>query len=282
MQDKPWVWTSLGTAAMIVLCCGISPVAIIAGIESIRESETGTGGGGAVVARASQHPAPRSSSPLAAAPSTTPSPLSSLTPSPFPLVTLSPIPAPEPFPQEPPPAADPLPAEPEYQAAPAPPVEPVYPAPPQTPSLPEPVPPPPVQGITLPLPVESARIGDVVRTGGLEFVVRGVRCGLKQVGTETRGQQAVGQFCVVSLSIRNIGELIQNALDTGQTAIGANGSVYGIDSLASLIANEVGNLAFLSGIAPGQEVSGVVVFDLPDGIDLTQVVLPGGIKVDTR
>lgn len=128
--------------------------------------------------------------------------------------------------------------------------------------------------------MQTARIGDVVRTGGLEYVVRGVKCGLKQVGTDARGQQAAGQFCVVTLSVRNIGELIQNAVGSRQTAIGANGSEYSVSSQASLIANEPGNAAFLGGITPGQEVSGFVVFDLPEGIDLAQLVLPGGIKIE--
>jgi hypothetical protein len=127
----------------------------------------------------------------------------------------------------------------------------------------------------------------VVRDGQLEFVVREVKCGLKQIGTDERGVQTQGQFCVVTISVRNVGDRPQALFEMEQKAFGANGSEYGASSMAGLIANEPDNTNWLAELAPGAEAVGSIVYDLPEGVDLAHLELndptvPGGVKVVVR
>jgi hypothetical protein len=135
----------------------------------------------------------------------------------------------------------------------------------------------PPREVTLP---QIARIGDTVRSGALEFVVRDVRCGLKQVGRDSNAQQTAGQFCVVTISVRNLSDLTLSLLQDAQRVIGGNGSEYVMQALATA-ANEPANANWFTGIGPGALVSGAFVFELPEGVGLAHVVLPGGIRVST-
>jgi len=130
-------------------------------------------------------------------------------------------------------------------------------------------------------------IGDAVRDGKFEFVVNEVECGVDRVGTPSLGQQAQGQFCLVTLSVKNIGDEPQTLSDSDQKGKGTNGSEYSSDTVASTYANDVNNQVWQTEINPGNEVTGVVVYDLPDGVDLAQLELhdsafSDGVTVDLK
>jgi hypothetical protein len=50
-----------------------------------------------------------------------------------------------------------------------------------------------------------AGVGDPVRDGQFQFVVRSVDCGARSVGQGFGRRQALGQFCLVALQVENTG-----------------------------------------------------------------------------
>lgn len=257
----------MGIVGAILLCCGIGPVAIVTAIDLARDTSSDGAGKGGVAAQGSRPPS---------APS--PGTRSSQAGSPAP-----------PSPSLPPPPEDKQ-AAPRATPAPQPPLT-LSPAQPQIPLPQAPVPPPPVtpqqSPAVSPSPHADGRIGESVRDGQFEFVVRSVQCGLKSIGTDPRSVHAHGQFCLVSISARNIGDRPQTLFEIEQTAIGGNGTEYGSHSIASLIANEPDNTTWLSEINPGREVTGAIVYELPEGVVLARLVLndpivPGGVNIVLR
>lgn len=112
-------------------------------------------------------------------------------------------------------------------------------------------------------PAEVAKIGQAVRDGKFEFTVTSIECGKNSVGTnQYLTKQAQGQFCLLNLTVKNIGNESQTFSDSGQVLFDANGNKYSSDSGASLYANPSGS-TFLNQINPGNSVTGAVVFDIP-------------------
>ncbi|MFY1688597.1 DUF4352 domain-containing protein [Plantactinospora sp. WMMB782] len=135
---------------------------------------------------------------------------------------------------------------------------------------------------------QSPRVVDLnqaARDGDLEFRVRELRCGLTEVGDPLVSQLAVGQFCVVDLAVRNLGNRPATFQDTLQVAYGPAGQRFGVDSSAGLLAN-ADRLGFLSEINPGNRVTGVVVYDIPPDARIVRLRLRAsatspGIQVRT-
>jgi len=136
-------------------------------------------------------------------------------------------------------------------------------------------------------PAEVAKIGQAVRDGKFEFTVTSIDCGKNSVGTnQYLTKQAQGQFCLLNLTVKNIGSESQTFSDSGQVLFDSNGNKYSSDSGASLYANPSGS-TFLNQINPGNSVTGAVVFDIPKGVTPTQAELhdsafSGGVKVNLQ
>ncbi|GIG60490.1 hypothetical protein Lfu02_48620 [Longispora fulva] len=127
-------------------------------------------------------------------------------------------------------------------------------------------------------------IGTPVRDGKFEFVVKKVECGVDQVGGDYLNKSAQGQFCLVTLSVKNIGNKPQTMSDSNQKGFGANNARYSPDSTASLYANPDSAQVWYTEINPGNEVTGLIVFDIPkDGqllsLELHDSLFSGGVKV---
>jgi Domain of unknown function (DUF4352) len=114
-------------------------------------------------------------------------------------------------------------------------------------------------------------LNTAVRDGKFEFVVSSVTCGQESVGTLVT-KRAQGQFCVVDLTVRNVGTEKQLMLDGVQKAIGTDGAQYGADSGASVIASN-GLSVSANLINPGISVAGKIVYDLPDGASIAKLEL---------
>ncbi|MGY0232571.1 DUF4352 domain-containing protein [Longispora urticae] len=130
-----------------------------------------------------------------------------------------------------------------------------------------------------------AGIGTAVRDGKFEFVVQKIECGKTQVGGEYLNKKAQGQFCMVTLAVKNIGDKPQTLYDSNQKGFGANNARYAPDSTAGLYANSEGDgSVWITEINPGNQVTGLVVFDIPkDGklltLELHDSAFSGGVKV---
>jgi len=112
----------------------------------------------------------------------------------------------------------------------------------------------------------SGNIGDPVRDGKLEFTVNSVDCGRKHVGG-TYGETAQGQFCLVALTVQNIGTESQTFNAGDQIAYDMAGNQITADSMAS------SESTFLEDINPGNQVTGVVAFDIPVAQTLSSLEL---------
>ncbi|GLY08157.1 MULTISPECIES: DUF4352 domain-containing protein [Actinoplanes] len=127
------------------------------------------------------------------------------------------------------------------------------------------------------------RIGDKARDGRFEFVVSGVDCSRTTIGVEHLKRTADGRFCVVSLTVRNVGDDSRFLVGRAQRAFGDDGTAYETDGLAGLYANRDA-ATFLQRLAPGDRVAGKLVFDVPEQVALTSLelhdsLLSGGVTV---
>lgn len=129
----------------------------------------------------------------------------------------------------------------------------------------------------------TPKLGQPVRDGKFEFIVKSVKCGVRTVGDEFLNRKAQGQFCLVTLTVRNIGDESQTFNDFDQRGYDSKGSQYKPDSEAGIYANE-NNEVWLTEINPGNKITGVLVFDIPDETKLTTLELhdsgfSGGVEV---
>jgi len=121
-----------------------------------------------------------------------------------------------------------------------------------------------------------------VRDGKFEFVVTGMQCGQTQIGDETFGEKAQGQFCLVSMRVTNIGDEPQTLFGDNMVVFDAEGRKYSADTGAAIYLDE--SNTFIEEINPGNSLDGTVVFDVPAGlipvsIELHDSAFSDGVKV---
>jgi eukaryotic-like serine/threonine-protein kinase len=104
-------------------------------------------------------------------------------------------------------------------------------------------------------------IREPARDGQFEFVVRSVRCGLRRVGPELARQTPQGRFCLVAVSVANVGTEARD-FDAGQQRLfGADGRRHSVDAAATAANGGVRLLHSL--INPGNRIEGTLVYDVP-------------------
>ncbi|MFI6265292.1 DUF4352 domain-containing protein [Micromonospora sp. NPDC051006] len=130
---------------------------------------------------------------------------------------------------------------------------------------------------------KTAKIGQPARDGKFEFTVKSSKCGVAKVGSDLIGDKAQGQFCLVTMNVKNIGKEAQLLDGSSQKAYAADGTEYSSDTEAGLYANKEQS-TFFEEINPGNQVTGVFVFDIPKKVKLTKLELhdsafSGGVTV---
>ncbi|MGS2619529.1 DUF4352 domain-containing protein [Micromonospora sp. LZ34] len=130
---------------------------------------------------------------------------------------------------------------------------------------------------------KTAKIGQPARDGKFEFTVKSAKCGVAKVGTSMLGDKAQGQFCLITINVKNIGKEPQTLDGSSQKAYTADGTEYSSDTEAGLYANKEQS-TFFEEINPGNQVTGVFVFDIPKNVKLTKLELhdsmfSGGVTV---
>ncbi|MFI6226170.1 DUF4352 domain-containing protein [Micromonospora echinospora] len=128
-----------------------------------------------------------------------------------------------------------------------------------------------------------AKVGEPTRDGKFEFTVKSSKCGVAKVGTDLIGAKAQGQFCLITINVKNIGKEAQMFDGSSQKAYAADGTEYSADTSAAIYANKNAE-TFLNDINPGNQVNGVLVFDIPKNVKLTKLELhdspfSGGVDV---
>ncbi|MBO4208640.1 DUF4352 domain-containing protein [Micromonospora echinofusca] len=130
---------------------------------------------------------------------------------------------------------------------------------------------------------KTAKIGQPARDGKFEFTVKSSKCGATKIGSDLVSSKAQGQFCLVTINVKNIGKEPQTLDGSSQKAYAADGTEYSTDTEAGLYANQ-GQSTFFEEINPGNQVTGVFVFDVPKNVKLTKLELhdsafSGGVTV---
>ncbi|MDH6679805.1 hypothetical protein M2284_004029 [Rhodococcus sp. LBL1] len=128
----------------------------------------------------------------------------------------------------------------------------------------------------------DARIGTPVRDGKFEFVVNGVEAGVPSVGVnEYLTEKAQGQFVLVRMTVRNIGDRAQSFTTSAQKLVDAQNRQYSVDSMATITLDQ--GVAYEQ-INPGNSVEATIVFDVPPGtvpavLEVHDSVFSGGESV---
>ncbi|GAB2599229.1 hypothetical protein Aab01nite_75500 [Paractinoplanes abujensis] len=118
----------------------------------------------------------------------------------------------------------------------------------------------------------GGEIGRPARDGRFVFTVTAVRCGVDRVGDEYVNLEPKGTYCLLDVTVKNGARTPELFDSNSQKAYDAAGTEFSTDIQAEVfVNNEARN--FLDEIAPGSQVKGSLVFDVPDEATLTTVVL---------
>jgi Domain of unknown function (DUF4352) len=131
-------------------------------------------------------------------------------------------------------------------------------------------------------PARAATPTPPVRDGKFEFVVESISCGHSHVGDSIMGDAAQGQFCLVKMSVKNIGNEAQTFDDTSQYAFDASNKKFSADSEADL---DINSDAWMADINPGNKITGKLAYDIPKGdkivkMELHDSMFSGGVTVN--
>jgi hypothetical protein len=122
--------------------------------------------------------------------------------------------------------------------------------------------------------VGPAGLGDPVRDGQFEFVVRSVDCGARSVGEGIGRRPALEQFCLVALEVENTGREGRTFGGGQQYLFDDDGKRHDPDLDATV---RLGDGHLLSThLNPGQRLAGTLVYDVPDPVALARVELHDG------
>ncbi len=126
------------------------------------------------------------------------------------------------------------------------------------------------------------RIGEPAADGDFQFVVNGVECGATTIGGSYLNTEAQGQFCIVDLTVTNIGDEPQSFFGDNATLVNAQGQEYSASTEASLYLEDASS--FYEEVNPGNTLNSKVVFDVPPGmvptaIELHDSAFSGGVTV---
>ncbi|GGN39266.1 hypothetical protein FHR83_006753 [Actinoplanes campanulatus] len=118
----------------------------------------------------------------------------------------------------------------------------------------------------------AGELGKPAKDGKFEFTVTGMKCGAKKVGGQFNEVRAQGEFCQVSVTVKNVGTSAEIFDSNSQKAYDEAGTEYSVDSAAELAVND-DNQTWLENINPGNKIKGVLVFDVPAGTKPATIVV---------
>jgi hypothetical protein len=131
-------------------------------------------------------------------------------------------------------------------------------------------------------PAKSAPgIGEQARDGKFEFVVSRVRCGVDRIGSQLLNKTAQGQFCLIAVRVRNIGDEQRTFEQSSQYLFDTAGRRYETGDAGLYLED---SKSFLEEINPGNGVNGTLVYDVPKNfkaakIELHDSAFSGGVEV---
>jgi hypothetical protein len=131
-----------------------------------------------------------------------------------------------------------------------------------------------------------AAIGDTVTDGDFAFAITDIKCGVAHVGTDLLGKDAQGQFCLVSVKVRNDGKEASYMLGDNQYLFDNKDRKFSADTSAMIYLPEKQS-PWLTEINPGNQISGTIVYDVPkdaviDHIELHDSAYSTGVTVSLK
>jgi len=128
-------------------------------------------------------------------------------------------------------------------------------------------------------------VGDKVRDKRLQFTVEKIKCGVKKIGGAYFNTRAQGQFCLVTVTVKNIGDDPETFSGHNQILLNAKGQEYSSSTEAAIYLQDSKSL--YEEINPGNRLKGQVVFDVPKTMEPSQIELhasafSGGVMVSLR
>ena len=135
---------------------------------------------------------------------------------------------------------------------------------------------------------ESAALGlgDQAVDGKFTFTITGVKCGIKKVGDKYLNKKPQGQFCRVSLTVKNTGDEAQTMFADNQKLFDAQDREFSADTSAMIYDGEKAN-TWIEDVNPGNTLEGSLLFDLPKDatpvkIELHDDAFSGGVEVSLK
>ena len=133
------------------------------------------------------------------------------------------------------------------------------------------------------------KIGDTVKVGDMQYKVTKTSTA-KKIGPSALQQTANGTFLVIDLNVKNNGNEAVT-VDSSFFNLKLGSKTYKADADASMSANQkedgsIDNSFFMQDLNPGSEMSGRVVFDVPEDVanssDLKVQVQTGAFGTETE
>lgn len=112
----------------------------------------------------------------------------------------------------------------------------------------------------------TPKLNQIAYDGKFAFTVTKVQCGIQKVGSGSFSATAQGQYCAITLTVRNDGNESQTMFSSNQYLYDKRGRKFEVDSSAELWADTTE--VSWEKINPGNSVKGTIYFDVPDGIKL--------------
>ncbi|GAA3756761.1 DUF4352 domain-containing protein [Salinactinospora qingdaonensis] len=125
----------------------------------------------------------------------------------------------------------------------------------------------------------AAGIGDTVESGAFAFTVTEVETGVQEVGDNPYlSETPQGQYVIVHVTVENIGDEAGTFDSSSQTLLDGEGKEYSTDTSAELALDSD---SFLNEINPGNKVEGKLVYDVPAGVEPTEIELRDWLSLDS-
>lgn len=129
----------------------------------------------------------------------------------------------------------------------------------------------------------AGQMGKAAKDGKFQFTVTAMHCGVGKVGDDLLGKKAQGEYCLVNVTVKNVGSTAEIFNSGEQKAAASDGTQFSTDVAAETYVNDQ-DQTFLQEINPGNQVKGTLVFDVPKGTKLASIVLhentfSAGVKV---
>jgi hypothetical protein len=126
-------------------------------------------------------------------------------------------------------------------------------------------------------------IGSTAADGKFAFAVWKVDCTKKTVGGALGTSTAQGHYCILTLSVKNIGKEAQTIFSSNMKLIDDQGREFKTDDMAQMNAGQTD--LWLKEINPGNQLDGKLYFDVPTDAKIVSAELhdsafSGGVKID--